>query len=71
VFANFGTYPSWSPYQGGIVPDAIAFKQNNKFQSNTYKGPWSFIPRQLGYPVNYATWRAAPYGQDAGSTVSP
>ena len=71
VFSNYGTYPSWSPYTGTEVEDAIAFKQNNVFSNNTYQGPWQFMAHELNDSMSFSGWRAAPYNQDAGSTLTP
>jgi hypothetical protein len=67
VFSNYGTYPSWSPYHGTVVQDHIALRQGNRWRDNTYTGPWAFVVPAAGHVVPWATWRAAPYGQDAGS----
>jgi hypothetical protein len=40
IFSNWGTYPSWSPYIGPVIEDAITNTQNNSFSHNTYNGPW-------------------------------
>lgn len=69
VFSNYGTYPSWSPYTADKVQNAITFNQNNKFYSNTYQGSWQFMPFDQGTQKTFTAWRAAPYNQDAGSTV--
>jgi hypothetical protein len=70
LFSNYGTYPNWSPYKGEVVQDHLTLHQNNLWQNNTYRGPWGFIIKAGGNVVPWATWRAAPYGQDAGSTLS-
>jgi hypothetical protein len=43
MFSNWGTYPSWSPYQGPVVENAITNTQNNHFVSNSYDGPWRMM----------------------------
>jgi Right handed beta helix region len=74
VFSEYGSDPSWSPYQGDVVPTNITFRQNNVFAANTYKGPWCFMGWQLGTSVGFSQWRAAAsvgraqFGQDAKST---
>jgi hypothetical protein len=74
IFSEYGSDPSWSPYQGDIVPTNIAFHQNNHFASNTYVGPWCFMGWQLGTSVDWSEWRAAAnvgnlhFAQDARST---
>ena len=71
VFSNYGTYPSWSPYTGTEVEDAITFHQNNVFSNNTYKGSWQYMAHELSDSMSFSSWRAAPYNQDAGSTSTP
>ena len=70
LFSNYGTYPRWSPYQGEIVQQNITFKQNNVWRNNTYIGDWHFLVEDAAHVVTWDTWRAAPYRQDAGSTMS-
>ena len=70
VFSNYGTYPSWSPYQDEIVEDHITFNQNNVWSANTYNGPWNFMIHAAGNTVSWSTWRSSTYGQDAGSTLN-
>lgn len=67
VFSNWGTYPSWSPYMGAVIEDAITFNQNNVFSKNTYTGPWQFMAHDQGVALTPSEWQAAPYNQDAGS----
>jgi hypothetical protein len=69
LFSNWGTFPSWSPYQKAAVQDAITFHQGNRFFNNTYAGPWNFIVHEQGNRVNWASWQGAPYGQDPDSVV--
>jgi hypothetical protein len=64
LISNYGTDPSWSPYQGEVVEQAITFDQNNLFQDNTYTGPWSFMAHDQGTVLTLAQWQAAPYNQD-------
>lgn len=68
LFSNDGTYPSWSPYQGAVIEDAITFHQNNVFSSNRYVGPWHFMVYDQATLLDASGWQAAPYGQDRGST---
>ncbi|WP_163509593.1 right-handed parallel beta-helix repeat-containing protein [Fodinicola acaciae] len=70
LMSNYGTYPDWSPYRGTTVQDAITYHQGNVFSANTYRGPWRFLPYDQSNIVSFAEWQAAPYGQDAGSTLS-
>jgi hypothetical protein len=69
LFSNWGTFPTWSPYQRATVQDAITFHQGNRFFNNTYAGPWNFIVHEQGNRVNWASWQGAPYGQDQDSVV--
>jgi hypothetical protein len=69
VVANFGTFPSWSPYQGEVIRNAITFNQSNRWTSNTYVGPWQFMARDTDTTLSWNAWRAAPYNQDVGSTI--
>lgn len=68
LISNWGSYPEWSPYQGTVVEEAITHQQDNHFRDNTYLGPWSFMAEELWQTVSWQEWRAAPYGQDAGSS---
>lgn len=69
IFSNYGTYPSWSPFKAYTIGDRITLNQNNVFRNNKYYGDWKFKVRDQGTdPVDWNTWRAAPYNQDAGST---
>lgn len=70
LFSNWGSYPSWSPYQGDVVERAITFDQDNLWARNRYVGPWSFMVLEQGNRVGWRQWRARPYGQDAGSVLS-
>lgn len=70
LMSNFGTYPTWSPYQGEVIGDQITFDQNNVWSSNEYIGPWRFIVHSQGNIVSWDAWRSAQYGQDQGSTLT-
>lgn len=70
VFSNYGTFPDWSPFKAYAVADRITFKQNNIWRNNTYTGPWNFMARTAGEEVAWTDWRAEPYRQDAGSTLT-
>ncbi|MBO0829185.1 MAG: right-handed parallel beta-helix repeat-containing protein, partial [Streptosporangiales bacterium] len=69
IFANWGTYPSWSPYKGTAIQDRIVAGQDNYFEENVYTGPWTFMVKGQGMKVNWATWQSAPYGQDDDSVI--
>ncbi len=70
IFANGGTVPTWSPYKGDVIQRAITFGQNNRFSNNRYVGDWSFAAFNTAPSISWDQWRAAPYGQDAGSTLT-
>jgi parallel beta-helix repeat protein len=69
LFANWGTFPEWSPYKGKIVQEAVVMQQNNRFFTNTYSGPWSFVVPAQGSRANWSTWQGAPYSQDTDSLI--
>jgi parallel beta-helix repeat protein len=69
IFANWGTYPDWSPYKERTVQDAITSHQANRFFSNTYSGPWNFMVHEQGNSVPWSAWQGAPYGQDSDSVI--
>ncbi|KFU75472.1 hypothetical protein BB31_41185 [Amycolatopsis lurida NRRL 2430] len=68
VLANYGTYPSWSPYRGNVVSEAVTFHQDNEWFSNTYVGHWSFVAHDASRSLDVTAWQAAPYRQDPCST---
>ena len=70
VFSEYGTFPTWSPYQRTTVEGHITFDQGNRFYANAYQGPWQFMIYQQGDVVSWDTWRSGPYHQDASSTIS-
>ena len=70
LLSNYGTYPSWSPYKGDVVQNAVTFKQTNSWHGNTYSGPWKFIPFDTSRTLTSAQWTSAPYGQDACSNFA-
>jgi hypothetical protein len=67
LFSEYGTYPSWSPYQGDVVSTHITLDQNNHFTANVYHGPWNFMLRNQGSIVSWEQWQASPYDQDQDS----
>ncbi|WP_344149648.1 right-handed parallel beta-helix repeat-containing protein [Nocardioides koreensis] len=69
LFSNVGSSPSWSPYQGEGVEKDLTFGQDNRWESNSYVGPWQFIVYDMGRTVGWETWRSSPYGQDRLSTM--
>ncbi len=71
VFSNWGSSPSWSPYQGPKVENAITLGQNNRFFNNTYTGAWHFMPMDQSHSLTFSDWRAAPWNQDSNSTMNP
>jgi len=66
VFSQFG---SIYPFFGTGVEQNVTFHQANLFSSNTYCGPWNFMPLEQGTTDTFAQWQAAPYNQDPGSTL--
>jgi hypothetical protein len=70
IFSEYGTYPSWSPYQGPIVEKHITYDQGNRFFDNEYDGPWQFMVYQQGNIVSWQSWNSAPYNLDKGSVVT-
>lgn len=69
LFSNFGTFPTWSPYMGSVIQQAITFDQNNLFSNNTYLGEWNYMAKAQGNSYNFALWQAR-FGQDTGSTYN-
>ena len=70
IFSNSGSSPSWSPYMGSVIQQAITFNQNNTFSNNTYLGDWDFMVKDQSTVASPAFWMTAPYNQDAGSTFN-
>jgi Right handed beta helix region len=70
LLSNFGSWPADSPYKGEVIQDAITFRQGNLWSNNRYVGPWGFVARDTQTVLDFAAWRASPYGQDAGSTIT-
>lgn len=70
IFSNIGTFPSWSPYMGDVIQQAITFQQGNQFSNNTYLGDWSFRAVSENTVYNFAIWQGAPFNQDVGSTYN-
>jgi parallel beta-helix repeat protein len=60
---------SWSPYTVSEVQNDVMFNNNNSFHDNQYFGNWKFA-KGYGETVTMATWKAAPYSQEAGSTIT-
>lgn len=71
LFSEYGTYPSWSPYQKTIVEKHITFGQDNHFVANIYRGPWEFMVNEQGNVVTWAQWQGKPYSQDRHGTLNP
>ncbi|MEU5217244.1 right-handed parallel beta-helix repeat-containing protein [Streptomyces sp. NPDC020807] len=70
LFANYGTFPDWSPYRGKRVAAAVTHEQDNRWHDNVYRGPWTFLAGDRSGALDAGTWRDAPYWQDAGSTFA-
>lgn len=69
LVSNYGTVPSWSPYQGYVVPRHISFSQHNRWRRNHYVGSWRWVAYTLGNPVSWHRWRHR-FSQDRFSTRS-
>jgi hypothetical protein len=70
VLSQVGTSPSWSPYKGDTVQQAITFAQNNHFSANRYHGNWRFTGFETGRTLSLSAWDAAPYHQDTQSSLA-
>jgi hypothetical protein len=70
VFSEYGTFPSWSPYQGTTIEKAITYNQNNHFYNNVYNGPWQYMVYQQNTIVSWRAWQSAPYYLDKGSIAN-
>jgi len=70
LFSEYGSDPSWSPFMADMVPNNIAYHQNNRFQGNTYNGPWKFMIWEQGTIPSWTKWRSSPYNEDSGSSLS-
>jgi hypothetical protein len=71
VFSEYGTDPSWNPYMGWIVPQAISNTQNNVWSDNTYTGgaaDWEFMAHDQSTVVTAAQWLAG--GTTGGGTYA-
>lgn len=60
---------SWSPYTVSGIQNDVMFNNNNTFHDNQYFGNWKFA-KGYGETVTMATWKAAPYSQEDGSTIT-
>ena len=68
LFSNAGSSPSWSPYQGNVIQQAVTYHQNNHFSHNSYVGNWLFDSYSPGNGLSFAQWQASPSLQDLDST---
>ena len=69
VLSGPGAGPSWSPYLGNVVQDAVTYRQNNTFANNDYVGDWKFTPYVNANFQSFDTWQSS-YFQDVGSTFA-
>ncbi len=69
VMSGAGTAPSWSPYLGNVVQEAMTYGQNNRFANNSYVGDWKWTPYGSANFQSFSTWQST-YFQDSGSTFS-
>ncbi|MDQ1429178.1 MAG: hypothetical protein QOK39_2654 [Acidimicrobiaceae bacterium] len=67
LLSNTGTTPTWSPYLGSTVEDAVIFGQNNHFAHNSYVGDWRFTAYGTGNLKDLIDWQGV-YQQDLDST---
>ncbi|WP_157979577.1 right-handed parallel beta-helix repeat-containing protein [Kribbella monticola] len=67
LFATGADNIPWSPYTVAGIQNDVMFHNGNSFHDNRYSGGWRFA-KGYGETIDYATWRAAPYNQDGGST---
>ncbi|MFN2606336.1 MAG: right-handed parallel beta-helix repeat-containing protein [Acidimicrobiales bacterium] len=70
LLSQWGTAPTWSPYKGKVIEDAVTYSQNNQFANNSYFGTWQFVAHDTAHMYSFAAWQAAPFDQDGGSTLS-
>ena len=57
-FSNWGSHPSWSPYQGDSVSKAIIYRQGNVVSENTDVGGWHLVALDTSHPLSPLEWRA-------------
>ena len=69
LFSQWGSFPAWSPYTGTTIQDLIV-TQNDVWSANTYRGSYKFLAKDTSNQFAFASWKASPYNQDAGSTLS-
>jgi hypothetical protein len=70
LFSNYGTYPSWSPYMGQTIENAVTNEQNNTFANNEYDGDWRIMVHDQGRVVTPDVWQGNLYRQDQGSVFT-
>jgi hypothetical protein len=58
LFSQYGTSPSWSPYKGFAISQAVTKDRGNKFSHNTYVGTWKFMYHDQSGVLSLAGWRA-------------
>lgn len=70
LLSQAGSAPSWSPYQGFVIADAIVGTQSNLWRNNAYRGPYTWMPHDTGNGgKTFSTWQST-YAQDVSSTIS-
>lgn len=69
LYAQGADNMSWAPYTVTEIQQNVMFNAGNSFADNTYIGDWKFA-KGWGETVTWDVWRAAPYNQDAGSTLN-
>jgi hypothetical protein len=68
LYATGADNMPWSPYTVAGVQNDVMFNNNNNFHDNQYFGNWKFA-KGYGETVTLANWKAAPYNQEADSTI--
>jgi hypothetical protein len=71
LFSNVGSYPTWSPYKGNVIQEAVTYNQNNHFDNNNYVGDWHFDSYYPGNVLSLPAWQASRSLQDLHSTFMP
>lgn len=69
LIAQFGSFPSWSPYQANAIVN-VMFSQGNSWRSNAYRGNYSWMGPDTSQQWTFAQWQASPRLMDTTSTNS-
>jgi hypothetical protein len=68
LYATGADNMGWSPYTVSGVQNDVMFNNHNSFHDNHYFGNWHFA-KGYGETIGFSAWQAAPYNQDANSTI--